>query len=281
MRPYDNLLIEHNALLTRDPSVSLATIIPLLSGTWDELYLPGLHRDAFHALATAQLSHAVRVCVDRDVADPYVDLERVRQQGYVSLLGASTRAQLRKAQRGAGELALDVAGDLHDAMDIYDEMVDLHQRSWIARGHPGAFAEPWFDHFHRRLIAQRFAHGEVLLTRLRADGTTLGCLYSFVSHGRALFYQGGLAEHADRHVKPGYLCHASTIEHCASRGLTEYDFLGGDARYKQNLATDESRLVWARVQRLRFRFVLEEHARAWVHARRARATSSGSASATR
>src|SRR5690606_33777740 len=116
----------------------------------------------------------------------------------------------------------------------------------------------------RRLIAKRFAHGEILLTRLRAAGTTLGCLYGLVSGGRVLFYQSGLAVPDDRQVKPGYLSHARTIEYCAARGLAIYDLLGGDARYKQNPATDCSRLVWARVQRHRLRFVAEDLARAWV-----------------
>ena len=47
-----------------------------------------------------------------------------------------------------------------------------------------------------------------------------------------------------------------------------YDLLGGDARYKQNIATDETRLLWVRVQRRRLQFALEDRARTWLKLRR-------------
>jgi CelD/BcsL family acetyltransferase involved in cellulose biosynthesis len=77
------------------------------------------------------------------------------------------------------------------------------------------------------------------------------------------FYQSGLAAPADHHDKPGYLCHAAAIEAAAAAGLEVYDFMAGDDRYKQNLATDEVTLVWARLQRPLVRFALEDLVRAW------------------
>lgn len=269
IRRYDALCVEHNGLLATDPRISIATMAALLPGDWDEMFMPALDRKAFAALATSPLPDGVRVRIDREVTAGYVDLARVREHGYVPLLGASTRAQIRRAERRAGDLVLEVARDVHEAIDIYGELVSLHQRSWTTRGQPGAFADPWFDGFHRRLITNRFAHGEVLLTRLRGAGGTLGCLYGLVSAGRVLFYQSGLAMPTDSKDKPGYLSHVRTIEHCARGGLEVYDLLGGDARYKQNLATDSARLVWGRVQRSRFRFLAEDLLRAWVRARRA------------
>lgn len=269
IRKYDALCVEHNGLLAIDPGVSIATVAALLPDDWDELFLPALNQHAFMALAASPLPDWIRLRIDREVADGYIDLARVREHGYVPLLGASTRAQIRRAERRAPDLVLEVARDLHHAMDIYAELVTLHQRSWTTRGQPGAFADPWFDGFHRRLITNRIAHGEILLTRLRAAGATLGCLYGLVAAGRVLFYQSGLATPTDGHIKPGYLSHARTIEHCAARGLEIYDLLGGDARYKQNLATDCARLVWGRVQRSRLRFYAEDLLRAWVRSRRA------------
>ena len=73
----------------------------------------------------------------------------------------------------------------------------------------------------------------------------------------------------DRHLRPGYLCHAHAIEHCAKEGHAIYDLLGGDARYKASLATDETSLVWARVQRRRLQFVVEDRLRQWVRRSRA------------
>lgn len=261
---YDELCLEHNALLSIDSAASLATLVRLLPGEWDELHLPACAIEAFAALARTALDPDLRVRIDRDVASYHIDLDKVRAQGYVPLLGPSTRAQIRKAQRAASDVTFEIARDDREAHDIYDELVALHQRSWRMRGHPGAFADPWFDRFHRRLIAKRFRHGEIQLIRLRTKDLTIGCLYNFVSAGRVLFYQCGFGAPPDRHIRPGYLCHSHAIEYCAREGLAIYDLLGGDARYKQSLATDESRLVWGRVQRRRLQFQLEDRARAWL-----------------
>lgn len=259
---YDELCIEHNGLL--GSGCTLAQLVELLPDDWDELFLPGVDRATFHNL---DVPHGYRVRAQHEVASPFVDLARVRATGdYLSLLSANTRSQIRRARRRIGACELEVAGSLGDALAIYDELVALHGTSWRARGQPGAFADPWFEQFHRRLIEQRFAHGEIQLLRLRSGSATIGCLYNLVAGGRVLFYQSGLAECSDPIIKPGLLCHAAAITHCAEAGHAVYDLLGGSARYKASLATDATQLTWLRVQRERLRFAIEQRVSDWKHA---------------
>jgi CelD/BcsL family acetyltransferase involved in cellulose biosynthesis len=259
---FDELCIEHNTMLCVPGTTwPLQALIEGLPADWDELALPAIDATPLAPPEGYQL------VVDREVAAPYVDLAKVRAAGdYLSLLGGNTRAQIRRARRLVGPLALEVATTLAQALEIYDELIALHTTSWRRRGEPGAFADPWFERFHRDLITQRFAHGEIELLRLRAGGQTLGCVYNLIAHGRTLFYQAGLAPIADPRIKPGYLCQAAAIEHAAATGAAIYDFLGGDARYKAQLATGSTRLIWVRVQRRLVRFALEERVR---HLRRA------------
>ena len=42
-----------------------------------------------------------------------------------------------------------------------------------------------------------------------------------------------MERHDNKHLKPGFLAHAAAIEHAAHVGLTIYDFLAGDMRYKK------------------------------------------------
>ncbi|HEU0031232.1 MAG TPA: GNAT family N-acetyltransferase [Kofleriaceae bacterium] len=269
---YDELCIEHNQILG-DP-ISIRQLIEVLPDDWDELCLPG-----FDARVLGEVPDGHRVVVEREVAAPFVDLAQVRAAGdYLALLSANTRAQIRRARRRVarddrgresardGGLVLDVATTTSEALAIFDELVALHAASWQTRGEPGAFADPWFEQFHRRLIERRFAHGEIWLARLRAGRRTMGCLYNFVIGDRVLFYQSGLAHDDDPVVKPGLLCHAAAIERCARDGLAVYDLLGGDARYKASLATGATRLAWVRVQRPRLRFAIEDRVRQWKHA---------------
>ncbi len=250
----DELCIEHNGVLGR--ACTLAKLIELLPGGWDELFLPGVGREAFGDL---DVPRGYRVRVMGTTPSPFVDLEQVRASGdYLTLISSNTRAQIRRAQRRIGACELEVAASLEDARAIYDELVALHTASWRARGEPGAFADPWFDRFHRRLIERRFAHGEIQLARLRSGSSTIGCLYNLVAGGRVLFYQSGLAAFDDPVIKPGLVCHAAAIAHCAAAGHTVYDLLGGSARYKGSLATGETELAWLCVQRQRLRFAIED-----------------------
>ncbi len=257
----DELCMEHNAVLGR--RCSLASLIELMPDDWDELFLPGVDRETFRDL---EVPPGYRVRVTGTCPSPYVDLVRVRAaRDYLALVSANTRSQVRRAARRAGPCELEVAASLDEALAIYGEMVALHAAGWRARGQPGAFADPWFDRFHRRLIEHRFAHGEIQLARLRGEAGTLGCLYNLVAGGRVLFYQSGLARFDDPVIKPGLLCHAAAIEHSADAGHDVYDLLGGKGRYKAQLATGATELAWLCVQRARLRFAIEDRVRIWKH----------------
>ncbi len=266
---FDELWIEYNGLV--GANLSLSELLALLPWGWDELYLPALHAGAFGDLEQAG---DVRVRIDRQVPSYFVDLERARPKGYLAMLSSQTRSQVRRAQREAGTCVVQIARDPSEAIDIYSELVALHGAQWRAKGKPGAFADPWFDRFHRRLITQRFAHGEIQLLRVRGDQAgTIGCLYNHVYRGRVLQYQSGVAAFDNAHLKPGFVCHAAAIEHALAHGLAIYDFLGGDMRYKKQLSTDQTTLTWARVQRRRLRFLLEDRLRAWRNKRATAVTS--------
>jgi hypothetical protein len=264
---FDDIWVEYNGLVGAD--LPLATIVDALPAGWDELILPALDPGAFGGVAGADHPR-YRVRVDRTVPVYFVDLDAVRARGFHALVSSQTRSQIRRAERLAAPLSHEVAGDLPTALTIYEELCALHTAQWRAKGKPGAFADPWFDRFHRRLIAQRFAAGEIQMVRVRANGATLGCLYNFVWRDRILQYQSGFATFADARMKPGFVSHARAIEHAATAGLAVYDWLGGEMRYKQSLSTGNGWLVWCRVQRRRVRFALEDRLVRLMSERRAK-----------
>src|SRR5689334_24451286 len=140
----DELCIEHNGVL--GTGISLASLIEVLPDDWDELFLPGVDRDAFRDLDVPR-GYRVRVST---TPSPFVDLARVRAAGdYLALLSANTRAQIRRAGRRLDACELELAGSVEDALAIFGELVALHTASWRARGEPGVFTDPWFERFHR------------------------------------------------------------------------------------------------------------------------------------
>ena len=271
---YDNLWIEYNAVPGR--SLTWSELLAALPAGWDEFHLPGLDTAAFPGNALATVPPGLNGISRKAIPSPRVDLEAVRRRqaeggDYLDLLGRNTRSQIRRSWRLAeeawGPIRLEEAADAGEGAVFLERLAAIHQESWQERGEAGVFGEDWFLDFHRRLVAQHFDDGIQLLA-LRAGDQELGYLYNLVANGRVLFYQCGIPRLADNRIKPGLMAHAAAIRHNAARGEVLYDFLGGDTRYKQSLATgaasssnDSADLAWFTLQRPRLSLRAEALAR--------------------
>ncbi len=260
---YDDLCIEFNSMLHTDSAkFSFKEILERLPFEWEEFFMPGLDPDHFPGNCLNNPIEPYRIIKMSDLPSPYVDLELVRQKkgNYLSLLSSNTRYQVRRSYRHyetKGKVLLEVALDLKTAMGFFHEMVSLHKRTWQARGEPCAFASDYFLNFHKELILKRFNHGEIQILRIALANITIGILYNFVFNGKVYYYQSGLNYENDKHIKPGYICHAEAIKYNAQLDNSKYDFLKGTSQYKTSLATNEKRLIWAKVQKPQTKFWIE------------------------
>ena len=145
----------------------------------------------------------------------------------------------------------------------------------MRRGREGAFARPFFELFHRSLIAARFDAGEVRLLRLRAGGRELGYLYNFAHRGIVHAYRSGFRYDPDPRLKPGLVGHSLAVERSLGGRTPEpYDFMAGAGRYKASLGTRSGEMLWLVLQRdrlaLRIEAALQRAARmgrAWLYPR--------------
>ena len=189
---------------------------------------------------------------------PYVDLKRVHEagRGYLALLSANTRAQIRRSQRGFeerhGPALTEIASSPTEARAWFSEMVSLHEASWRARKQRGAFENGPIRKFYVDLI-ERTARNvdtgrlQVDLLRVRFGTETVAIFFHLLCGGRVHFYQSGLKYQEDNRLRPGLVSHALAVEHYLAQGHDEYDFLGGEAkpvRYKRSLSTDRRSLAW-------------------------------------
>ncbi|HEY3848789.1 MAG TPA: GNAT family N-acetyltransferase [Acetobacteraceae bacterium] len=192
------------------------------------------------------------VTIRRSDPAPWIDLAPLRRGGdFLVGLSANTRYQLRRSDRAyaaLGTLQAHRAATADEAHGWLDEAATLHQAIWTARGHPGAFAHPFFYRFHHALIDRGMPRGEIDLLRITAGAQLVGLLYNFRYRGHALAYQGGFDyAGAGRHQKPGLTCHHQAIRLAAAAGLDRYDLLAGEGRYKRSLAGDATRLHWLEI----------------------------------
>jgi CelD/BcsL family acetyltransferase involved in cellulose biosynthesis len=241
---WDAAYVEHNGpLLARDARNALPALLRAGLGRFaGRLRLSGTHADT---LPAARESGAVRIL--RAQPAPCLDL-RLLGDDFPASLSANTRYQLRRSDRAyeaSGPIRAHRAETLAEASDFLAALAGLHQKTWTARGKPGAFANPSFVRFHRSLLARALPRGEADLLRIAAGDRTIGYLYNFRHAGRVLAYQSGF-DYAARspHEKPGLTCHHAAIRLARDTGATAYDFLAGPDRYKTSLANTATQLLW-------------------------------------
>lgn len=257
---FDQLCVEHNGIVCREGSQSTGDdLIAALPEEWDEIFLSGISTTS--PLLNVSAPYICRKL--RIKPSPAVDLDAVRARpDYLDLLSSSTRTHIRRSYRlyaeTGGRVSSCCANNLDQALAFFDELVSLHSARWSKRGNDGAFKNPFMVDFHRRLIATRYQTGEIQLFRVTAGTLTIGIVYNFVYHGVVYFYQSGFRYENDNRLKPGLVTHTEAIRFNAKAGHATYDFLAGESRYKQSLATSSTDLVWAVIQKPRLKFKIEE-----------------------
>ena len=261
----DILTIECNGFLVERDGADLthaAMIDHLLDAEpdWDEAVFDGLSRMPQWPAAGLRVLCRAKICHHIDLA-----AVRANRGEYLSLLGRNTRSKIRRSIREfekLGSIQVRCAADSAQALEFLDGLKSLHQLYWIARGQPGAFAKEFFDRFHRRLVTNGIARGEIQLLAIDAGEHRLGYVYNFVHRGRVCNYQTGFNyDLIERHSRPGLIAHACSVTHNAGLGHRIYDLLAGDARYKRELGTAMTEMFWVVLQRNRVRFRLEDAAR--------------------
>ena len=262
--PADGTCIEYNRLLClpgHEQEVSSELRAHLAGTHWDEFVLPGMELGPGTDALTAD---AFRISKSAS-ASRYVDLVPLRQEGkaYESTLSSNTRQQIRRSLRFyeelSGPVAIKQAATEAETSQFFNELIELHQKSWVGKGERGAFSSEKFLAFHRRLIERTFSKDGVHLLRVSTGSAVIGVLYCFFHRGRVYFYQSGFSYHDDNRSKPGLLTHFLAINHYLSSrpDAVDYDFLAGDSQYKRSLAKQQRLLEWIVVQRptLRVRLV--------------------------
>ena len=296
---WDDITIEHNGWLARAdlaPQVHQAVaaqVWALVPGV-DHFRLPALSTAHSSGLAwkdcvlEAQSGGAGQtVCEVREdhTEEAYrVDLDAVRASGqaYLDRLGSPTRAAIRRSLRlyeSLGPLRLELAATVDEGLHFLSRLKHFHQATWQARGRPGAFANPRFERFHHHLVRSALPAGEVQLLRLRAGTLEVGYLYNFAHAGQVLAYQSGFHFGlTERNHHPGLVTHAMAVQKALDGGSAGYDFLAGQARYKEQLANQRYVMSTVTLHRPSVGWRLERAWRrwqAWQRAARARLAPAG------
>ncbi|MDG2124650.1 MAG: GNAT family N-acetyltransferase [Verrucomicrobiales bacterium] len=149
------------------------------------------------------------------------------------------RVARRKLERGR-EVTRRIVGDTGEIGGAMDSLAELNRKRWGEEG--ASFKTRQFELFHRKLAERFLGRGWLYLSVIEADGVAVGARYDFVYGGKMWCFQGGW-DPSFAKVGLGKVMVADVVEWAIGAGLSEYDFLGGDARYKREWSSSQRWLV--------------------------------------
>ncbi len=266
VRYIDQLYIEYNSVLhDRTLRFDMTSLLERLENiSWHEFVFPGISTSFAHQAGLLNERRIRRdgILLDEASTAYSVDLQKVRagNMDYLQLLSANKRSQIRrsiKEYQKDGEIQLESAMNVPQALEMFDALVRLHQQEWERRGKPGVFSNRYLLEFHRDLITSRFDFGEIQLLKIFTPGAPIGYLYNFVYNHKILFYQSGFNYQPGNLYRPGLVSHFYAILHNARNDMMVYDFMAGEAAYKSSLATDTTPMYWMRLVKSGWRLSVE------------------------
>ena len=159
--------------------------------------------------------------------------------GYLKSLNSDHRRLIHGVRRKAAAahavrfFVWDDAAKLDSAVD---KLVELHRSRWNAAGGSESFSSDRYIDFHRRIIKASLARGWLRLYCLEMDGEIAAMTYCYRFRNRVYLMQAGF-DPAKAKSNPGRVLLGHALEHAIGEGNVVFDFLRGEHRYKDQLAT--------------------------------------------
>lgn len=125
-----------------------------------------------------------------------------------------------------------------------DRLVRLHRKRWSrTEGGSNSFATPEYVGFHRAVMKALHGKDRLRLYAIEAGGEIIAMSYFYRFRRRVYLMQSGFdPDRSD--VKPGQVLLGHVVEHAIGEKNEVLDFLRGDHRYKDELATGERETVY-------------------------------------
>jgi CelD/BcsL family acetyltransferase involved in cellulose biosynthesis len=150
------------------------------------------------------------------------------------MLSRGHRKQVRRLERrflATGRAALHTVQCTDELPRAIELLVELHQRRRRKQGLRGCFASPRFAAFHREVMPQLLANGQLLVHWLELDGRPAAAEYHLSGGGVIYAYQAGInPDLLDE--EPGRLITLATLLRAIEQGYRAFDLLRGDEPYK-------------------------------------------------
>jgi CelD/BcsL family acetyltransferase involved in cellulose biosynthesis len=195
----------------------------------------------FHGLpAGSRIAAALgpRLDVIQRIEAPVLDLSAGWDAVYKAKTSSKKRNLHRRRRRQLGELGpveVSVARRLEELEPALEEAFTLHALRWEGRPDGSGFASPVGMRFHRAVLPRLAAIDVPRIVTLRVGGRAAAFHYYFALDG-AMYVHRLAFDPALARFSPGLVNTLDAIAAASEEGLKRVEFLGGDERYKLELA---------------------------------------------
>lgn len=173
---------------------------------------------------------------------------------YLRSLSGNRRYQLRNQRKriaAAHRARFHVWTDPATLDQGIDRLGELHRKRWQQAGEDRyGFSTPVYIAFHRAVMKAFLARDQLRLYCLDFDDQTVAMVYFYRFRDEIFLFQSGFdPDHAE--LKPGHALLGHIIEHAIGEGIKVLDFLRGEYRHKDDLATGDRETVYVTAFRAR------------------------------
>ena len=210
------------------------------SRSWDLLRFETMRADspALPLLEKAFAAKGRTVTVSHATTAPYLSLP-ASWDAFLASRSGTFRTRWNKFHREHLVVMKQAGVDLSVAEGMRI-LRDLNEKRWGDRRR--SFLSDRYRRFHDTVSARLLAAGHLAMLFLEADGQIVAGRYDFAYAGKAWCFQGGWLPEWEKE-RAGKMMLTAMMSWCIEHGLSEYDFLGGEASYKNEWANDERRIV--------------------------------------
>ena len=173
---------------------------------------------------------------------PYADLPG-DMEAFLASRSSNFRSQYRSSCRKLeqlGEVRLRYAGTDIPIPKAIEVLARLHRERFEKQS--ASFRSEAYIRFHTRLAESFFERGWLWLVVLELAGEPIAARYDYVYSNKVWCMQGGWDPRYGA-IRPGMILTGGVIQWAIGRGLTEYDFLCGEEKYKDRWSNAQRRMT--------------------------------------
>ncbi len=207
---------------------------------WDLLEFSSMRSDApsIPLIVSEFQKRGFVISLKQTAVSPYIALPET-WEAFLGAQRAKFRQRWNKFHR-ENRVVVKVAGKDMTVTEGMSLIRQLNESRWGARRQ--SFLSERYRRFHDRVAVQLHERGQLMMLFFEVEGQIIAGRYDFAYAKKGWSFQSGWRPEWE-HCSIGKLMLTQVMQSCIELGLTEYDFLGGEASYKEDWSDGRRELV--------------------------------------